>query len=173
MVWLDARDIKTDRPSKKLDDRRFGPYKITKVVGPNSYELKLPASMKIHPVFNTVKLTPYHSDTIGRKPPSRPAPVITGENPEWEAEYIKDSRLYRGKLQYLVKWKGFPNEESTWEPADHLKNASKLVKEFHLKHPAAPRRISATSFNGISFIPYENFTSINYSSLKPSKLDHT
>lgn len=172
MVWLDARDIKTDRPSKKLDDKRFGPYKITKVVGPNSYELKLPASMKIHPVFNTVKLTPYHPDTIGRKTPSRPAPVIAGENPEWEAEYIKDSRLYRGKLQYLVKWKGYPNEESTWEPADHLKNASRLIKEFHQKYPAAPRRISATSFNRLSFIPYENFTSVNFSSFRPSKLDH-
>ena len=159
MVWLDGKDLKSDRPSKKLEDKRYGPYKITKVIGPNAYQLKLPPSMKIHPVFNTVKLIPYHKDTIpGRKPPSRPPPLIQGENPEWEAEIIKDSRLHRGKLQYLVKWKDFPQEESTWEPVEHLKKSPRLVKEFHIKHPSAPRKISALTFSRFSFRPYSNFT---------------
>jgi hypothetical protein len=165
MVWLDGKDLKTDRPSKKLEDKRYGPYKVTKVVGPNAYELKLPPSMKIHPVFNTVKLTPFHKDTIvGRKVPSRPPPVISGENPEWEVEYIKDSRLHRGKLQYLVKWKDYPNEESSWEPVDNLKNSSKAIKEFHSKHPSAPRKISALTFSRLLFKEYQNFTDIPSSS---------
>jgi hypothetical protein len=46
-VWLEGKDIQTDRPSKKLEDKRYGPFEITKVIGPNAYELKLPASMKI------------------------------------------------------------------------------------------------------------------------------
>ena len=68
MVWLNAKDLKTERPSKKLDNRRYDPYKIIKIVGLNSYELKLLAIMKIHPVFNTVRLMPYYSNAIGRKP---------------------------------------------------------------------------------------------------------
>lgn len=161
MVWLDGKDIKTNRPSKKLEDKRYGPYKITKVVGPNAYQLKLPSSMKIHPVFNIVKLLPCHPDTIpGRKISSRPTPVVDGENPEWEVEIIKDSRLHKGKLEYLVKWKDYPQEESTWEPADHLNNSPRLVKEFYARHPSAPRRISALTFSRLSFVPYTNLTEV-------------
>jgi len=159
MVWLEGKNIQTDRPSKKLADKRYGPYKVTKVVGPNAYQLQLPPSMKIHPVFNTVKLRPYHKDTIsGRKVPSRPPPVVEGEYPEWEVEYIKDSRLQRGKLQYLVKWKDYPQEESTWEPVEHLKKAQKSIDDFHNKHPAAPRKISALTFSRLPFQSYTNFT---------------
>lgn len=158
-VWLDGKDIRTDRPSKKLEDKRYGPFKVTEVVGPNAYRLQLPASMKIHPVFNTVKLRPFFEDPIpGRRVPSRPPPVIEGEAPEYEVEYLKDSRLHRGKLQYLVKWKGYPQEESTWEPATNLENSKKLIEEFHKKHPSAPRKISALTFQRMTFTPYENFT---------------
>jgi hypothetical protein len=158
-VWLDGKDIKSDRPSKKLDDKRYGPFKIIKIIGPNAYKLQLPPSMKVHPVFNTVKLRPYVQDTIsGRKPPPRPAPVIKGDKPRWEVEYIKDSRIFRGKLQFLVKWRGFPQEESTWEPEDFLKHAKKAVQEFHAKHPSAPRKISALTFSRLNFRPYSNFT---------------
>src|SRR5215472_4077424 len=34
-VWLDAKNIKTQRPVKKVDDRWFGPFKISKVVNRN------------------------------------------------------------------------------------------------------------------------------------------
>ena len=160
-VWLDGKDIQTDRPSKKLEDRRYGPYSIVKVVGPNSYQLKLPPSMKIHPVFNTVKLKPYLKDPIlERKGPPRPSPTIVQGAPQWTVEYIKDSKLIRGKLHYLVKWRGYPQEESNWEPADHLKDAPKAVKEFHQKHPFAPRRISALTFSRLPFQPYENLTEV-------------
>jgi hypothetical protein len=170
MVWLDGRDIKTDRPSKKLDDKRFGPFKVLKVVAPNAYQLDLPPSMKMHPVFNTVKLRPFIQDTIsGRNPPTRPSPVIEGDHPEWEVEYVKDSRLQRGKLQYLVKWKGYPQEESTWEAAEFLNNSKKLVKEFHTRHPFAPKRISAITFSQLPFRPYKNYTEITP---PPTHLSH-
>jgi hypothetical protein len=58
LVWLDGKDLKTERPSKKLEDKRYGPYKITKKISPSAYELKLPHSMKVHPVFNTSRLSP-------------------------------------------------------------------------------------------------------------------
>ena len=114
LVWLDGKDIKTDRPFKKLEDKRYGPFKIVKKISSSAYELKLPHSMKVHPVFNTSRLISFEEDSIpGRRHPPPPAPVVEGDSPEWEVESIKDSRLYRGKLQFLVKWKGYPHEEST------------------------------------------------------------
>jgi len=29
--------------------------------------------------------------------------------------------------QYLVKWKGYPDSDNSWEPASHMKNAVNLV----------------------------------------------
>lgn len=163
-VWLEGKDIKTDRPCKKLDDKRYGPYKVTKVVGPNAYQLKLPPSMKVYPVFSTVKLRPFHEDSVtGRKTSLRPQPVVIADKPEWEVECIKDSRLQRGKLEYLVKWKGYPQEESTWEPANNLKHCRKLVNDFHVKHPSAPQRISALTFSRLPFRPYTNLTELSTS----------
>ena len=77
LVWLDGKDLQTDRPSKKLAEKQYGPFKVTKVVSPNAYQMDLPLSMKIHPVFNTVKLSPSHQDTIPGRPASHwPAPVM-------------------------------------------------------------------------------------------------
>jgi hypothetical protein len=41
-VWLDARNISTTRPSRKLDDRRLGPYEIIQIISPQAYKLALP-----------------------------------------------------------------------------------------------------------------------------------
>lgn len=139
-VWLDGKDIQTDRPSRKLADKRYGPFKISKVISPNAYKLNLPASMKVHPVFHTVKLRPYQPDSIeGRPVPKRPNPVIKNGQPEWDVEYIKNSRIRYKKLEYLVKWKGYPQEESTWEPKENLKNAKQAISDFHKAHPQAPK----------------------------------
>ena len=50
MVWLSTRNIKTKRPSKKLDHKMIGLYKVKELVG-SSYQLELPHTMKIHDVF--------------------------------------------------------------------------------------------------------------------------
>jgi hypothetical protein len=140
MVWLDSKNINTDRPAKKLDYKSFGPFKVTKVVGPHAYKLQLPPSMKIHPVFNTVKLRRYVPDPISRPEPERLDPLIVDGVPEYHVEEIRNSRYYRGKLQYFIKWKGYPEEENTWEPKDNInKSAWPLVKEFHRRHPTAAK----------------------------------
>jgi hypothetical protein len=66
-----------------------------------------------------------------------------------------DSKLIRGKLHYLVHWKGYPIEEHTWEPVANLTAAKELVKDFHKEHPSAPRPITRGS---VRFTAYENFT---------------
>ena len=53
LVWLLIRNIHTERPSKKLDRKRIGIYRVTELVRPGSaYWLDLSASMRTHNVFH-------------------------------------------------------------------------------------------------------------------------
>ena len=51
-VWLSSKNIKTQRPSSKLDYNKLGPFKIISKIGKGAYKLELPITMKIHPVFH-------------------------------------------------------------------------------------------------------------------------
>ena len=49
---------------------------------------------------------------------------------EYVVEKVLDKRKNeKGQTQYLLKWEGFPVEESTWERSSNL-NCSKLIEEF-------------------------------------------
>ena len=61
---------------------------------------------------------------------------------EYEIDELVDSRVSQGKLQYLTKWKDYPNHiDWTWEPESKI--LPKNCEEFHEKHPSAPHRITA------------------------------
>jgi len=50
---------------------------------------------------------------------------------EYEVEkIIKKRKLHNGKEEYLIKWKGYKENESTWEPKKNLKNAKNVLKDF-------------------------------------------
>ena len=68
-------------------------------------------------------------------------------------EKILNSRMFRRKLQYLVKWEGYRIEGNTWEYWENLNHAPEKVTEFHTKNPGAPRRIRALAFGSIPFCP--------------------
>jgi hypothetical protein len=122
LVYLEGTNLRSDRPTKKLDDKRFGPFKIVKKVGQRAYKLDLPRTWKkVHPVFHTVLLRPYHPPTslLQQKPPP-PPPIDVEGALEHEVEEVVACRKRRGRTEYLVKWKGQPREESTWEPQRNL-----------------------------------------------------
>jgi hypothetical protein len=137
-VWLDAGNIQTDRPSKKLAHKRLGPYEIMDKIGKTSYKLKLPKTMKVHPVFHASLLYGHPTDEFGRRP-IPPPPVVTPEGEEeYEVEKILNSRKVGRQLQYLIRWKGYGPEEDTWQPKADVANAPELVQQFHRQHPEAP-----------------------------------
>ena len=39
---------------------------------------------------------------------------------EYEVESICQKRITKGKVEYLVKWKGWSHEDNTWEPIANL-----------------------------------------------------
>lgn len=153
-VWLDASDIKTTRPSAKLAHRRLGPYTVERQVGKGAYKLKLPPSLRqLHNVFPVVKLTPALPDPIpGRRPPPPPTPILVEGIEEHVVEDILNSRLRYGRVEYLVKWKGFGVEENSWEPHYNVHSPDR-VRRFHRLNPAAPRHISAIAFDSLRFRP--------------------
>ena len=139
-VWLLRRNLKTARPMEKLDYRKIGPYTVKRQINAVAYELDLPNDLRIHPVFHVSLLEKYHRNTIPNRVVPPPLPVILNNEPEYEVEEILDSRLCFGKLQYLIKWKGYSVNDNSWEPKDNVLGSSDLVAEFHRLYPDKPRK---------------------------------
>ena len=140
MVWLSVSHIPSNRPSKKLDHKFLGPYKVVRKMGASAYQLTTQGQSTRHATFNEQLLKPYkkggYPSQVSDPPP--PAELKDGED-EWEVESVKDSRYSRGQLQYLVHWKGYDVSEDTWEPARHLTHTKELVDAFHASYPNKPK----------------------------------
>lgn len=54
-----------------------------------------------------------------RRPPPRMELSAIGEQ-VFAVESIRKKRVRKGKVEYLVKWKGWPPKYSTWEPEEHI-----------------------------------------------------
>ena len=156
-VWLSAKDLKLNHPARKLSEQQLGLFKIIKVVSPNAMKLKLPASYKIHDVINVSRLRLYKEPTAGQRT-MPPEPVEVEGQPEYEVEEVLDSRLKKGKLEYLVKWSGYTDEYNTWEPVSNLENSKEAIEDFHKDNLSAPRRLRANIFEGLVFRKYGNLT---------------
>src|SRR5579864_9403055 len=98
----------------KLAPRRYGPFRVAATIGNTSYQLDLPETWKIHPVFHGSLLTPYKETKIHGPNFLEPPPEITEEEPEWEVETILQERKYRNTRQYLVQWKGYAPAHDSW-----------------------------------------------------------
>jgi len=121
------------RPTKKLQHRFIGPYRVTQKVSPVAYKLELPETLHIHPVFHVSLLRPYKDPTSfpDRAIPEPPPPPITIDDmPEYEVEHILDHRHRRNKTEYLVKWVGYPEHDASWEPAANLAHAQDCIDEY-------------------------------------------
>ena len=144
-VWLDARNIRTTRPAKKLDHKRLGPFTVTKVVSTHACRLGLPHTLRsIHNVFHVSLLEPAVTDAYPGQQPDLPPPIIIDDEQQWEVSAVVDSksdRRVRGGVLYLVAWKGFEDsaEPITWEPYDNLTNALLALHDFHTRFPTKPR----------------------------------
>jgi hypothetical protein len=136
-VLLSATNIRlasqVKQPSKKLQARFIGPYRIIEEVSPVAYRLELPPTMKIHPVFHVSLLKQYHKpDKVPDRevPPAPPDPITIDEREEFEVEKILDRRTRYRRVEYLVKWMGYPDHDASWEPAKNLNNAKEAIAEF-------------------------------------------
>src|SRR5271163_2167307 len=127
-VWLNLKNIKTNRPTKKLDDKN-GKFTVTEIISSHAYRLNTPPG--IDNVFHVSLLRPAGTDPL-------PSQVVTEAQPpaiiaddgeeEFEVEEILQARtrkLGRGsRREVLVKWSGYA--KPTWEPLASLEDTAAL-----------------------------------------------
>ena len=139
-VWLHLKNIRTDRPNKKLDWKN-AKFTIIELIGIHAIQLDTPSG--VHPVFHVDLLRPASTDPL----PSQvsddvqpPAVMVDGEE-EFTIEKILDERCTKqgrgSRLEYKVKWLGYAR--STWEGASALEETCALDKwQDHTKHARHP-----------------------------------
>jgi transposase InsO family protein len=128
-VWLLHKNFKSRRPSKKLDHVRLGPFTVKTKISEVTYRLDLPEKMKIYPVQHIAMLEPAYGNV---ETPVYEADTYRGqEEDEWEVSKIVSHEDIDNETWYEVKWTGY--EETTWEPLDNLKNATRKVEEYRRK----------------------------------------
>jgi hypothetical protein len=73
MVFLDTRNLRTQRSSTNLDFKNQGKFKIAWKAGPHAYELEYPLTVQVHPVFHTSLLLPARDNPHpGHRQPEAP-----------------------------------------------------------------------------------------------------
>jgi hypothetical protein len=153
-VYMFVPDTKTGL-TNKMRSRWHGPYQILMRIGLLNYRImrRLEDNTIETRLVNVRRLKPYtepnqlaqaaqriaardnadrydadssadDDDDEHQNEPSQPP------DDEYEVEEIRGKRLYRGKVQYLVKWAGFNEKENTWEPLENLVNSEAAVQEF-------------------------------------------
>jgi hypothetical protein len=142
LVMIDARNMKTKRPSKKLDHKKIGPVKIVKRIGTRAFRVDLPPTIQVHNVFHVSMLEPYRKSKVPGRHQSPPPPEEVEGEKNWEVELVANSRYNRKQKQveYLVFWKGYPPEQASWEPYENLEGtAEESVREYHRRNPKKAR----------------------------------
>lgn len=121
---------------KGLVPRYKGPYEIIRKVGKVSFELKLPQSMIVHPVFHASMLKPYYGDLSDSTEAGSPRPQVT-ETPSLEPEIVEilDHRaIHRPRpkpyYQFLVRWSGRAQHTPTWECEQDLARYTDAIQEY-------------------------------------------
>jgi hypothetical protein len=154
LVWLEGKNLRINQPTAKLAPRQHGPFKITQVMSTVNYRLELPTQWSIHPVFHIDLLTPYKETTMHGPNFTRPTPELIDGEEEYSVEKILDSQHFgrRRRLQYLVKWEGYPDVDNMWVDKDDV-FADDKVREFKNSNPDTATHIRSTSFTKSPYPP--------------------
>ncbi len=140
-VWVEGTNIKTLYPSAKLSPKWYGPFKVLEQLSEAVYRLEIPWHWKIHNVFHANLITPYKETELHGPNFTRPPPDLIEGEQEFEVKKILDAQPRgRGcKMHFLVKWKGYPTSDNSWEPRENL-HADRLITEYNKKKGVKSRR---------------------------------
>jgi hypothetical protein len=132
-------DLKKERFPRgtynKLKMENIGLCKVVRKFGINTYEIELPDGVKISLIFNIADLYPYRAkegakDKQEKIPWTKQMPIA--EKPQMESIIDKRiSKKTRRKVyfEYLVKWKGHPVEDVSWEDEATIQKHGQTMQE--------------------------------------------
>lgn len=126
LVYLNVRHLRRARPTAKLDHVRAGPYRIVQMKTPLVAKLDLPEDVLIDNNFHVSLLRPA-PEGLPSQAEERPPPLDVDTN-AYVVEAILNHRRHRGKLQYLVKWRGY--DDTNWEDCAAVDDCSALDDYF-------------------------------------------
>ncbi|GBG83168.1 hypothetical protein CBR_g36784 [Chara braunii] len=144
-LFIDARHVQLEADTlRKFRRRFFGPCRILKAVScdtsssPVSFRVKLPDYLRqarVHDVYHVSLLRPYHrpSERFAGRLYERPPPIMVDGHEEFLVSDIIGRRVTDDNpphVEFLVRWKGYPDEEATWKPLEHLQHALMLVRAY-------------------------------------------
>jgi len=130
-VWLENKNIHSNQPLKKLDNKRYRPFKILKDIGSGAFELELPEEWMIHNVFNKDLLTQCVEPKFqGQYKDPAPPPMIINDEEEYEVEEVRKHRTQGWGTQYLVHWKGYGDEHDQWIAESGLPHAKQVIEDY-------------------------------------------
>ena len=96
-----TKNQKIEWPSRKLDYRMAGLYKIIDKVG-NLYKVKLPNSIKVHFIFLLDKLQKAINDLLPKQKNKPPLPIQVNKDNKQEVDKILAYKLVYKMLKYLI-----------------------------------------------------------------------
>jgi hypothetical protein len=175
-VWLEGTNLRLPHQASKLAPKRYGPFQVIQEISPVAYRLELPAAWNIHNVFHASLLTPYLETTAHGPNYAKPPPDLIEGEEEYEVERITKHRYFgrTKKLQYLIKWKGYPDCDNTWEPAANLR-AAEEIQAYWARTKEAHKRLRNALLQQHPPLPLSSWPSHPTAvlSTKHSALDHT
>lgn len=132
-MWLDARHVRTRRPSRKPDWKWLGPCRVVRQKSPYVYEFELPASTRIHRVQPICWLDPVVDDlsclevTRGLEENSRNVSCNVGATEPIVIFLCSPSHKSTQYFEFDI-FKSFPHSPSNWSPpfrtSSHLSSPS-------------------------------------------------
>ena len=73
--------IRTNRTTRKLAEKKIGPFPIISQPSAASFTLRLPSTIQIHPVFYVAQLEPEHPNTFDDREQPPPPPLTVDGTP--------------------------------------------------------------------------------------------
>ncbi|CAF2727801.1 unnamed protein product [Rotaria sp. Silwood2] len=77
---------------------------------------------------------------------------MTNESERFEIERIVDKRYRNDRLEYLIKWRGYPDSQNTWEPSNNIEGEqeSELLAEYETHNKQQQKILNSGSRSAIN-----------------------
>ena len=131
-VWLEDKNIYSNWPSKKLDQKIYKPFKEN--IGLEAFQLELLKGWVIHNMFNEDLLTLCKEPQFKKQHMDLALPPdIINEEEEYKVKEVWNHRKQEYGIQFLVYWKGYGNKHDQWIVESELPHAKKVIEDYWVK----------------------------------------